>query len=108
MFKVFLDKFLESFKSVLPVTIVLIILGVVMGLPTATMLWFLLGALLLVIGLALFQLGAFESTSVIAEDIGRFIVKKKKPSDFCYYCIYDGFFHHHCRTKCEGGGRSIK
>lgn len=92
MFKVFLDKFLESFKSVLPVTIVLIILGVVMGLPTSTMLWFLLGALLLVIGLALFQLGAFESTSVIAEDIGRFIVKRKNLAIFVIIAFVMGFF----------------
>ena len=92
MFKVFLDKFLESFKSVLPVTIVLIILGVVMGLPTSTMLWFLLGALLLVIGLALFQLGAFESTSVIAEDIGRFIVKRKNLAIFVIIAFMMGFF----------------
>lgn len=92
MYKAFLDKFLESLKSVLPITIVLIILGVVIGLPTSTMLWFLLGALLLVIGLALFQLGAFESTSVIAEDIGRYIVKRRNLTIFIIVAFMMGFF----------------
>lgn len=77
MFKTFLDKLIESFKSVLPISIVILIISVLIGVPLNTILYFLLGALMLVVGLALFQLGAFESTGYIAQDIGKFIVRKK-------------------------------
>lgn len=91
MYKAFLDKLIESFKSVLPVTAVLILLGFYMKVETSVMLMFLLGALLLVVGLALFQLGAFESTSVIAEDIGRYIVKKRNLAIFIIVAFMLGF-----------------
>ncbi len=91
MYKAFLDKLIESFKSVLPVTAVLILLGFYMKVETSIMLWFLFGALLLVVGLALFQLGAFESTSIIAEDIGRYIVKKRNLAIFIIVAFMLGF-----------------
>ena len=77
MVKAFLEKLLESLKSVLPVTVVIIIVGLFLNFSLETYLMFLLGAALLVLGLALFQLGAFESTSVIAEDIGKYVVKRR-------------------------------
>ena len=91
MYKAFIDKFIESFKSVLPVTMVLILLGLFMKVETSIMLWFLLGAFFLVVGLALFQLGAYESTSVIAEDIGKYIVKKRSLTLFIIVSFMLGF-----------------
>ena len=40
MYKAFLDKLIESFKSVLPVTAVLILLGFYMKVETSVMLMF--------------------------------------------------------------------
>lgn len=92
MIKSFLQKLLESFKSVLPVMIVILIIGVFLDFTLATYGMFLLGAMVLVVGLALFQLGAFESTSVIAEDIGKYIVKRRKLTIFIFVSFMLGFF----------------
>lgn len=92
MIKSFLQKLLESFKSVLPVMVVIIIIGLFLDFKIETYVMFLLGALTLVVGLALFQLGAFESTSVIAEDIGKYIVKRRNLLIFISVSFMLGFF----------------
>ena len=92
MIKAFLEKLLESLKSVLPVTVVIIIVGLFLNFSLETYLMFLLGAALLVLGLALFQLGAFESTSVIAEDIGKYVVKRRNLVIFIAVSFMLGFF----------------
>ncbi|MGI6359833.1 MAG: DUF1538 domain-containing protein [Acholeplasmatales bacterium] len=92
MVKAFLEKLLESLKSVLPVTVVIIIVGLFLKFSLETYLMFLLGAALLVLGLALFQLGAFESTSVIAEDIGKYVVKRRSLVIFITVSFMLGFF----------------
>lgn len=92
MVKAFLEKLLESLKSVLPVTVVIIIVGLFLNFSLETYLMFLLGAALLVLGLALFQLGAFESTSVIAEDIGKYVVKRRNLVIFITVSFMLGFF----------------
>lgn len=92
MIKPFLKKLLESFISVLPVTIVILVISFLIGLDLKIILSFLLGATLLVVGLALFQLGAFSSTSYIAEGIGNYIVKKRNLTFFLLVSISLGFF----------------
>ncbi|MFA5720195.1 MAG: DUF1538 domain-containing protein [Acholeplasmataceae bacterium] len=92
MIKSFLQKLLESFKSVLPVMILIFIIGAFLDFSLETYGMFLLGAMVLVVGLALFQLGAFESTSVIAEDIGKYIVKRRKLTIFIAVSFMLGFF----------------
>ncbi len=92
MVKAFLEKLLESLKSVLPVTVVIIIVGLFLNFSLETYLMFLIGATLLVLGLALFQLGAFESTSVIAEDIGKYVVKRRNLVIFIAVSFMLGFF----------------
>ena len=92
MIQSFLKKLLESFKSVLPVTVVIIVLGLLLDFKIETYGMFLLGAAVLVVGLALFQLGAFESTSVIAEDIGKYIVKRRNLVIFIVVSFMLGFF----------------
>ncbi|MCK9166128.1 MAG: DUF1538 domain-containing protein, partial [Acholeplasmataceae bacterium] len=92
MIKNFLKKLLESFMSVIPVTIVIVVIAFFIGLGVKTILMFLVGALLLVVGLALFQLGAFQSTSFLADGIGNYVVKKKKLSIFIIVSILLGFF----------------
>src|SRR5690554_2569426 len=77
MFKSFLNLLKESFISVLPVSLVILIIAPFIGVGIDAMLMFVLNAILLAVGLALFQLGAFESTGVIAQDIGKFMIKKR-------------------------------
>ncbi len=92
MIKMFFKKLLESFISVLPVTVVILVISFLIGLQMQIILSFLLGASFLVVGLTLFQLGAFASTSFIAEGIGSYIVKKRKLALFLLVSIALGFF----------------
>ncbi len=92
MIKTFLKKLLESFMSVLPVTLVILVISFFIGLDFKVILSFILGAALLVVGLALFQLGAFSSTSFIADGIGNYIVKKRSLTIFMLVSMSLGFF----------------
>ncbi|MDR2822840.1 MAG: DUF1538 domain-containing protein [Acholeplasmatales bacterium] len=88
MKKIFKEKLLESIKSVLPITIVILIVGIIVGIPLVNaskplfedLLAFILGAISLIIGLAIFLMGSSTSMELIADKIGMFIAKRKKIS----------------------------
>ncbi len=72
------EKTLESLAAVLPITGILLLLSTVMiPLDVGTMLLFLVGAVLLIFGMGLFQLGAEMSMTPIGEGIGVQISKTK-------------------------------
>lgn len=69
----------EAFSSVLPVTlIVLVLCFTVCPLPSGSFLAFILGAVLLVVGMGVFTLGADAAMLPIGDYIGRQMVKRKK------------------------------
>ncbi len=69
----------ESLAAVLPITaIVLIISFVMVPMELGTMLMFLIGAVMLIMGMGLFQLGAELSMTPLGEGIGAQITKTKK------------------------------
>ncbi len=73
------DKLLESISSVLPITLIVIaICFVVVPVPTDLMLLFLIGAILLVVGMGLFTLGAEMSMTPIGSLIGSRMIKTRK------------------------------
>jgi len=59
MNKVLKDKIMEAFFSVLPITLIVLIISVVITpMPSGTVLMFLAGAVLLIVGMGFFTLGA--------------------------------------------------
>ncbi len=69
----------EAFSSVLPITVIVLLLCfTVAPLPSGTFLAFILGALLLVAGMGIFTLGADAAMLPIGDYIGRQMVKRKR------------------------------
>lgn len=88
MFKLMLEKFKESIFSVLPVFVIVIILALV-GIFTNTFsltnpenIWtivlFLIGSVMLIVGLSLFSLGADLSLLKVGEQVGNYLTNKRK------------------------------
>ena len=74
------QKIIEALTSVLPITFIVFVLSIsIAPLPLGTMLMFLAGALLLVIGMGFFALGAEMSMMPIGEGVGSELVKSRKP-----------------------------
>ena len=72
------EKLMEALKSVLPVILVVIALSVTfVPMPIDTLLLFLAGSVFLVIGMALFSLGAEIAMTPMGDSLGAFIASKK-------------------------------
>ncbi|MFV0399318.1 MAG: DUF1538 domain-containing protein [Oscillospiraceae bacterium] len=73
------EKVLESFSSVLPITIIVFILSVtIVPMETGTIMLFLFGAILLIVGMGIFQLGAETAMIPMGEAMGAQFSKTKK------------------------------
>ena len=72
------ESIYESFKSVIPIAIIIIIISVIIGLPSTSILAFGISSILLMIGISIFTIGANMSMIEIGEHIGNSIVRKKK------------------------------
>ena len=73
------EKIIESLKSVLPVTcIVLLLLVTIVPVPAAMLVSFLIGAFMLVVGMGLFTLGAETSMTPMGSYVGSEMTKSKK------------------------------
>ncbi len=73
------EKTLESLSAVLPITGIVLLISVLMvPLELGTMVMFLVGAVLLIFGMGLFQLGAEMAMTPIGEGIGIQMTKTKK------------------------------
>jgi hypothetical protein len=71
MNKILKEKIMEAFSSVLPITAIVLIVSVVLvPMPTGTILMFLAGAALLIIGMGFFTLGADMAMMPMGEGIG--------------------------------------
>ena len=72
-------KMHESLSSVLPITMIVLILSIVLApMGTGYMMMFLFGAVMLIIGMGLFQLGAEMAMSPLGEGIGVSLARSKK------------------------------
>ncbi len=78
MIKSIQEKLIESLKAVLPMTIIVTIISFIIGLDIKLILAFILGAIFLIIGLAVFSMGAEESMMALASEIGSSLIKTKK------------------------------
>lgn len=73
------EKIFESLASVLPITAIVLILSIfVAPIPSGTLVLFLFGAFLLVIGMGIFTLGADLAMTPMGEGIGIEMSKSKK------------------------------
>ena len=72
-------KIMESLAAVLPITAIVLIISVfLVPMKVGTMFMFLVGAVLLIIGMGFFQLGAEMSMSPLGEGIGSQVSKSRK------------------------------
>jgi len=71
-------KLLESFKSVLPITTIVLILSFFLNFSFYDIIAFVIAAILLIIGMGLFTYGADLSMIAIGEKIGKRLIKTKK------------------------------
>ena len=78
MNKILKEKISESVSSVLPITIIVLLLSVtITPMPVGTMVLFLTGAALLIVGMALFSLGTDVSMTPMGEGIGAQLPRMK-------------------------------
>jgi len=85
-------KIKESFMAVFPITLIIIILSITLcPLDLNTYLKFGISAILLVIGMSLFTLGADSSMTLMGESIGQSLVKSKKLSLMLICSAFIGF-----------------
>lgn len=79
------SKIRESLSAILPITFIVLLLSfTVTPLPTELMTLFLIGAILVIVGIGLFSLGAEMAMSIIGERIGARIAKSK---NIFYICV---------------------
>ena len=73
------EKIREALASVVPITAIVLVLSfTVAPLPTATLLAFLVGAALLIVGMGLFTLGADTAMTPIGERVGAHMTRSRK------------------------------
>ncbi|MDL2261983.1 DUF1538 domain-containing protein [Bacteroidales bacterium OttesenSCG-928-I21] len=85
------EKINEAFTSVLPITIIILLLSVlVVPIPTGTILMFIVGALLLVLGMGFFTLGADIAMMPMGEGIGIQLTKSTKLIAIIVICFLMG------------------
>lgn len=85
------QKLKESLIAVLPVSIVIFVVSLIIGVESKEIFNFVLSVGLLVVGLALFQIGSLASMVSIAEDIGIYIVRKRSLWVFIGVAFIVGF-----------------
>lgn len=73
------EKIQESLSSVLPITVIVLILSITLSpMEVGTLLLFLAGALLLIVGMGFFQLGAEMAMTPLGQGVGGRLIKSKK------------------------------
>ena len=98
MNKILKEKLMESLSSVLPITVIVLLLSVTVApMPVGTLTLFLTGAVLLIIGMAFFSLGTDVSMTPMGEGI-------EKSGDCYRYYAADWYFDHDCRAGPAGFG----
>ncbi len=94
MWKALLKKFNESTISVLPVTLIVLILGFtpMLTLTAGEMIAFIVAAIALIVGMALFNLGADIAMTPMGEQIGSGLSKTGRFKTLLLICFVMGVF----------------
>ncbi|GHV71595.1 membrane protein [Spirochaetia bacterium] len=78
MNKVLKAKIMEAFSSVLPITLIVLVVSVFQPMPSGMVLMFLVGAAMLIIGMGFFTLGADMAMIPMGEGIGIELTRSAK------------------------------
>jgi hypothetical protein len=78
MNRILKEKITEAFSSVLPITVIVLVISVVSPMPSGTILMFLAGAALLVLGMGFFMMGTDMAMMPMGEGIGVELTKSSK------------------------------
>ena len=85
------EKTKESLSSVLPITMIVLILSITLvPLEISTLVLFLTGAILLIIGMGLFQLGAEMAMTPLGQGVGGKLVKSSSIVLMAVVCFIMG------------------
>lgn len=84
------EKINESLSSVLPITLIVLVLSCVINMELGTLALFLVGAVLLIIGMGFFQLGAEMSISNLGKGLGTSMIKTNKLAFILVMCFVMG------------------
>ncbi len=86
------EKIMESLSAVLPITAIVLVLSLfLVPLDVGTMMMFLFGAVLLIFGMSMFQLGAEMAMSPLGEGIGASVSKTRKVPLIAIISLLMGF-----------------
>jgi len=88
--KLIKDKFKESMASIVPVMIIMIIIGIILGFNIVTLVSILISTLLLISGMSLFTLGADLSMIEIGRSMSSQLLKTRKVSVVALVCFIVG------------------
>ena len=87
------EKIMEALDAVLPVTLIVFVLCVtITPMSLATLLMFLVGAVLLIVGMGFFSLGADIAMMPIGEHTGSHLTKMRTPAGVAAVCFAIGVF----------------
>ena len=79
MYRILKEKIMESLSAVIPITLIVLLLSIfLVPVEVGTMAMFFTGAVMLIFGMGMFQLGADTAMSTIGEGIGVQLAKTKK------------------------------
>ena len=85
------EKIDESIQAVVPITMIVLLLSIFLApMETGTIAMFLVGAFMLIIGMAFFQLGAEMSMTPLGEGVGAQIMKTKRLPVLILVCFVMG------------------
>jgi hypothetical protein len=91
MNKILKEKIREAFTSVLPISVIVLVASVVLvPMPTGTILMFIVGAALLIVGMGFFTLGADMAMMPMGEGIGIQLTKTTKLVLTLVICFFMG------------------
>lgn len=87
------EKINEALHSSLPITVIVLLLSMTVApMPSGTLMLFLFGALMLIIGIGVFSLGADISMLPMGESVGVQMSKMKRASFAAALCFLMGLF----------------
>lgn len=84
-------KLMESIQAVAPISLIIVVLSIIIQVPLNLIFNFIIGNLLLIIGLTLFSIGSYQSMVAIAASIGEYLVKRRKLAFFIGIAFLVGF-----------------
>ena len=85
------EKIKESLSSVLPITVIVLLLSITLvPLEVGTLTLFLTGAVLLIVGIGLFQLGAEMAMTPLGQGVGSKLSKGKRIFPIILICFVMG------------------